>query len=69
MMLNNNKRIQKMIFLGVITVTTIFVLGNLDENFVQAYSQKQDQEATNLSSIELTGKLVVLPPSQQQQSQ
>ncbi|MGB9167769.1 MAG: hypothetical protein WCB31_02465 [Nitrososphaeraceae archaeon] len=53
-------------FLGVITVTTIFVLGNLYENFVQVYSQKQDQEATNLSSIELTGKLVVLPPSQQQ---
>lgn len=66
MMLNNNNRIQKMIFLGVITVTTIFVLGNLYENFVQVYSQKQDQEATNLSSIELTGKLVVLPPSQQQ---
>jgi len=65
-MLNNNNRIQKMIFLGVITVTTIFVLGNLYENFVQVYSQKQDQEATNLSSIELTGKLVVLPPSQQQ---
>lgn len=66
MMLNNNNRIQKMNFLGVITVTTIFVLGNLYENFVQVYSQKQDQEATNLSSIELTGKLVVLPPSQQQ---
>lgn len=64
MMDNNNNRIQKMIFLGVITVTTIFVLGNLHENFVQAYSQKQDQEATNLSSIESTGKLVVLPPSQ-----
>lgn len=51
MMDNNNNRLQKMIFLGVITVTTIFVLGNLDENFVQAYSQKQDQEATNLSSM------------------
>ena len=58
--INKNNTTQKRIFLGLITVTAIiFILGNLEENLVQVYSQKQDQEATtNGTSIELTGKLI-----------